>query len=140
MFDFLNFSTLQVKLGAIGSVVGTVLTYAFGWNDTVIALLCLMVFDWLSGVLGAVLNPSLALDSHIGYKGIGKKVGILLCVGLAHILSGILATSAVYELVMWFYIANEGLSILENLGKCGVPLPAKLQETLKQLQDKNNKQ
>lgn len=138
MTEFLNAfnpTAMQVKLGVVGSALGTFFTYVFGWNDIIVCLLLLMVLDYISGILAAIINEALALNSSKGYKGIFKKLGILIGVAVAHIIGQTLHVPALYDVVLWFYACNEGLSVLENLAKCGVPFPAKLKDTLEQLKD-----
>lgn len=128
-------SGLQAKVGVIYAVAGSALTYAFDWNDA-LALLCyVMMLDYLSGVMASYFNPELDLDSHIGFMGICKKIAILLLVSLMYRLSVALGQPMVYFAIIWFYVGNESLSVVENLAKCGVPFPKKLKDSLKQLKE-----
>ena len=98
------------------------------------ALLVFMVIDYLSGV--AVAFMSKTLNSSKGFKGIIKKAAFLAVVAVGHIVDGIMGMSgAVRLLVISFLLANEGISILENCGNIGVPIPKKLLEMLEQLKE-----
>ena len=120
----------QVEWGAITSVVGTCVSYLFGWDGLTGALLTLMVIDYISGVLAAYINPNLALNSQKGFRGICKKVMI---VAVAHVIDNTVGQTMSQTVVVWFFIGNEGLSIVENAAKSGVPVPQKLCDTLEQL-------
>ena len=74
----------EVQIGSITSAIGAVLTYFTGWNDALEALLTLMVIDYATGLLAAYINPNLKLDSHKGFRGICKKIVIILLIVLAH--------------------------------------------------------
>ena len=131
-------SLIPVRLEAVwGAVVGVpaaVSSYFFGgWNSAIEALLVLMVFDYASGFLAACINPHLALNSQKGFRGIARKIYILLIVALAHFVDTVLGTTQVCTLAIFFYIANEGLSIIENAAKAGVPIPDVVKESLEQL-------
>ena len=100
---------------------------------TAIVLAVLMALDYLSGVLCAVLDRK--LSSAVGFKGICKKVLILMLVGAAnvldvHVMGG---GGALRGAVVCFYLGNEGLSVLENAAHAGLPVPDKLREALAQL-------
>lgn len=123
----------EVQIGSITSAIGAVLTYFIGWNDAMEALLVLMVIDYATGLLAAYICPTLKLNSQRGFRGICKKIMIILLIVLAHELEKATGIPAVQSIVVWFFIGNEGLSILENSAKAGVPVPAKLRETLEQL-------
>ena len=123
----------EVQIGSITSAIGAVLTYFIGWNDALEALLTLMVIDYATGLLAAYINPDLKLDSHKGFRGICKKIVIILLIVLAHELEKATGVPAVQSVVVWFFIGNEGLSIIENSAKAGVPVPEKLRKTLEQL-------
>lgn len=123
----------EVQIGGITSAIGAVLTYFIGWNDALEALLTLMVIDYATGLLAAYINPNLKLDSHKGFRGICKKIVIILLIVLAHELEKATGIPTVQSIVVWFFIGNEGLSILENSAKAGVPVPEKLRKTLEQL-------
>ena len=123
----------EVQIGSITSAIGAVLTYFIGWNDALEALLTLMVIDYATGLLAAYINPDLKLDSHKGFRGICKKIVIILLIVLAHELEKATGIPTVQSIVVWFFIGNEGLSILENSAKAGVPVPEKLRKTLEQL-------
>ena len=103
------------------------------------ALIAFMVLDYMTGLISAYIAKK--LSSEVGFRGIAKKVFILVLVAVGHILDtqilggGVVCRSA----VIGFYLANEGISILENAGKIGLPLPEKLLDVLAQLKDQSEK-
>lgn len=123
----------EVHIGGMVSAIGTVLTYFMGWDDAVEALLVLMVLDYITGMLAAYINPNLQLNSERGLRGICKKIMILMLVVVGHELEKAVGIPAVQSVVVWFFIGNEGLSIIENSAKAGIPVPQKLRATLEQL-------
>ncbi len=124
----------EVIWGACSGMVGTIETYLFGeWSAVLEALVAAMVVDYVSGVLAAYINPGMMLDSRTGFRGICKKILTLLLVSLAHFVDSATGQQIVCTAVVWFFLGNEGLSILENAAKAGVPVPGKLRQTLKQL-------
>lgn len=129
----------ETKLGAAASAIGTVFTYLVGWSDVMEALLVAMVIDYLTGVIAAYINPHMMLNSQRGFRGICKKILILLLVALAHELDRATGAAMIQTVVMWFFIGNEGLSIIENAGKAGVPIPTALRSTLEQLTKRGDK-
>ena len=94
-----------------------------------------MLLDYISGVIAAYINPNLALNSQKGFKGIMKKVMILVLVSLAHFVDSATGQVLAQSIVVWFFIGNEGLSIVENASKAGLPIPDKLKDTLEQLKE-----
>ena len=126
-------SEKAMSFNAIVSGVATGLVYLFGGLDiALITLLIFIIIDYITGVTSSYLSHN--WNSAKGYKGIAKKVGIMLLVIVAVQLDRLTNADALFRnLVCFFYIANEGLSILENLGKIGVPIPAKIKEALEQL-------
>lgn len=120
--------------GTVTGVAGVVSEYFFGtWNAALEALVWAMVIDYLTGVIAAYINPRLMLDSRTGFRGICKKILILLLVSLAHFVDNATGQQIVCTAVIWFFLGNEGLSILENAAKAGVPIPDRLRQTLQQL-------
>ena len=105
-----------------------------------IALIVLMALDYVSGVMCAVEDKK--LSSAIGFKGICKKVLILMLVGVANILDvNVVGSGAILRgAVICFYLSNEGLSLLENAAYLGLPVPAKLKAILSQLHDRAEKE
>lgn len=113
--------------------ITAVATYMFGGIDLAFGiLLTLISTDYATGVIAAVVNSN--LSSEISYKGIFKKAGILIVVSLAHLI-GTYLNFEVRAWVIGYYIANEGISILENTGHMGVPYPTKLTDILSQLKE-----
>ena len=98
-------------------------------------VLVFIAIDYLTGILAAIYTKT--LSSEIGYKGIIKKVGILCIIAAGHLLGQSIGVETIRSLVIGFYIANEGISILENTGRMGIPYPNKIMEVLSQL--KNDK-
>lgn len=123
----------EIVWGGITAVGGTILSNFLGWDQSLEVLLVAMVIDYVTGVLAAYINPHMALNSQKGFKGICKKIIIILLVALAHELDKMTGQPLVQTMVVWFFIGNEGLSIIENAAKAGLPIPKKLRETLEQL-------
>lgn len=124
---------MQFQWGGIVAAIGTSFSYLCGWDKAVEVLLWLMVLDYVSGIMAAFINIDMALDSRKGYRGIVKKVMILVLVSLAHLMDMAMGQMIAQTVVVWFFIGNEGLSIVENASKAGLPVPEKLKDTLEQL-------
>lgn len=124
-------------IDSILAVTATTFIYLIGGLD--IALICLLiaiVLDYISGIIKAYVTKE--LSSKIGLKGILKKVGVLLIVMLSVLMDRVTGeTGAVRTLVIYYFVANEGLSILENLGQAGVPIPESIKKALKVLKKEN---
>ena len=129
------FNWLSIIVGAVG---GAIVSLLGGLDKLIIALLILMVLDYLTGVVKGVCNKK--LSSEIGFKGLLKKVLILIIVAVAVIAEQYLGVPAIREIVIMFFAVNEGISILENASQLGLPIPDKLKEVLLQLRDKNSKE
>lgn len=122
---------------SIIAVVCTTLVYLLGGVD--VALSCLLiaiVLDYVSGLIKAFIIKN--LSSKTGVKGIIKKVSILLIVMLAVLIDKVTGeTGAIRTLVIYYFVANEGLSIIENLGQAGVPIPQSIKKALKVMKKEN---
>ena len=124
----------EAAWGTMTGAAGVVSSYLFGaWNTALEALVWAMVIDYLTGVLAAYINPKMMLDSRTGFRGICKKIVILLLVSLAHFVDSATGQQIACSAVVWFFLGNEGLSILENAAKAGLPVPEKLKAALEQL-------
>lgn len=118
------------------AVLTTVLYFLGGWDMALKTLLIIIALDYLTGVCDAIANKK--INSKIGAKGIIKKVGYLIIVAVSVQLDQIVGdTGAIRNLVIYFFVANEGISILENWGSMGLPLPEKVMEVLEQLKKDN---
>ena len=128
----------ETQAGTATAAVGTTAAYFLGWNEATEALLVLMVIDYITGMLAAYISAEKKLDSRRGFKGICKKLVTLLLVALANELERASGISGLLMVVTWFFIGNEGLSVIENAAKAGVPIPQKLRDTLEQLQSEKD--
>lgn len=134
MKEFWN--TIQLVFAGIGGWLG----YFLGGCDGLLyALLAFVVVDYITGVMCAISNHT--LSSEVGFKGICRKVLIFLLVGIANILDvQVIGTGSVLRTaVIFFYISNEGISLLENAGHLGLPIPEKMMDILSQLHDRSEK-
>ena len=124
----------QLAITAIGGWLGWVLG---GWDGFLYALVVFVVTDYLTGLMAAAVEKK--LSSEIGFKGIFRKVLIFMLVGIGHILDArvIGDGSVLRTAVIFFYISNEGISIIENAGRIGLPIPAKLKDILVQLHSRS---
>lgn len=122
------------------AAIGTGFTWLFGTWDTAIAILILfMVLDYATGVIRGYVNKELSSD--VGLKGIARKTVIFVVLIVAVALDRLLNTGTwiFRTLVCYFYIANEGLSLIENCASLGLPIPDKLKEALAQLKEGKKK-
>ena len=129
-------ASIQVIFAGVGGWLGWFLG---GCDGLLYALIAFVVIDYITGVMCAIADKK--LSSATGFKGICRKILIFLLVGIAHILDvniigsgSVLRTAAVF-----FYISNEGVSIMENAAHLGLPVPVKLKEVLEQLHDRAEK-
>ena len=131
---------MKITLNNIMSVILTTFIYLLGGVDVALqCLLVMIILDYISGIASAIYNKN--LDSKIGLKGILKKFMYLVIVCVSVIIDKIVGnTGVVRTLVIYFFVANDGLSIIENMGKMGIPLPKKLIDTLNQLKNKGDEQ
>ncbi len=125
---------IQIAFSALGGFLGWFLGGADGF---LYALIAFVVIDYITGIMCAIVDKN--LSSEVGFKGICRKVLIFTLVGIGNILdvyvlgqAGVLRTA-----VIFFYISNEGVSLLENSTHLGLPIPAKLKDILAQLHDRD---
>ncbi|HEO3955989.1 TPA: phage holin family protein [Streptococcus agalactiae] len=126
-------ATNKVLFSAIGGLIGSI----FGEVDGFFfALMIFIAIDYITGLMAAAVEKRLA--SNIGFKGIFKKIAILFLVSAGHLIDTeiIKQGGAIRTMVIFFYLSNEGLSILENAVRIGLPIPEKLQALLKQFNEK----
>lgn len=135
MKEFWN--TIQLVFAGIGGWLG----YFLGGCDGLLyALLIFVAIDYITGVMCAISNRT--LSSEVGFKGICRKVLIFLLVGIANILDAhvIGSGSVLRTAIIFFYISNEGISLLENAAHLGLPVPEKIKTVLEQLHDRSTKE
>lgn len=130
-------TTIQLIFAAVGGWLGWLLG---GCDGLLFALVAFVVIDYITGIMCAVVDKK--LSSAVGFKGIFKKVLIFALVGVGHILDTrvIGAGSVLRTAVIFFYLSNEGISLLENAGHLGLPIPKKLKSILEQLHDRSEKE
>ena len=135
MKEFWN--TMQFIFTVLGGWLGYFLG---GCDGLIIALTCFVAVDYVTGLMCAVSDKR--LSSRAGFKGICRKVLIFTLVGVANIIDiQIIHTGSVLRTaVIFFYLSNEGVSLLENAAHLGLPIPKKLKEVLEQLHHKHNEE
>lgn len=135
MENFLNYFKVII------AAVGTGITWILGtWDIAIIVLIVFMVLDYATGLLRAWINKKVSSD--VGLKGIARKAVIFVVLIVAVLLDRLLNTGTwVFRtLICYFYIANEGISILENCAGVGLPIPEKLKDALAQLKNGEKKE
>lgn len=132
MKEFWN--TIQFVFTGIGGWMG----YFLGGCDGLLyALIAFVVIDYITGIMCAINDKK--LSSTVGFKGICRKVLIFLLVGIAQILDvNVIGTGSVLRTaIIFFYISNEGVSLLENAAHLGLPIPEKIKDVLQQLHERS---
>lgn len=123
----------KILFSMIGGLIGSL----FGELDGILyALLVFIIIDYLTGIFAAVVEKQ--LSSSIGFRGIFKKIAILFLVSLGHLIDTAIIKQGgtIRTMVIVFYLSNEGLSILENTVRIGLPISEKLQAILKQINER----
>lgn len=134
MKEFWN--TIQLVFAAVGGWLG----YFLGGCDGLLyALIAFVAIDYITGVMCAISDKT--LSSEVGFKGICRKVLIFLLVGIGHIVDAqVIGSGGVMRTaVIFFYLSNEGVSLIENAAHLGLPVPDKLKAVLEQLHDRAEK-
>ncbi|GAA0302264.1 toxin secretion/phage lysis holin [Gracilibacillus halotolerans] len=129
----------KVIQGIVG-IGGAITSFLFGgWPALLNILLAFVVIDYITGLIASGIQGK--LSSQVGWKGIAKKVVIFLIVGVAHLVDVALGgqTNMFRDTVIFFYLANELLSIIENAGRIGIPIPRILMNAVEALKGKGNK-
>lgn len=124
---------LQTVIVALGGWLGWFLG---GMDGFLYALVIFVIVDYITGIMVAIINRE--LSSAIGARGIFKKILIFIIVAIAHIIDSRLIgdSSVIRTAVVFFYLSNEGISILENAAQIGLPIPQKIKDVLAQLHNK----
>ncbi|HEL1761461.1 TPA: phage holin family protein [Streptococcus suis] len=123
----------KILFSMIGGLIGSL----FGELDGILyALLVFIIIDYLTGIFAAVVEKQ--LSSSIGFRGIFKKIAILFLVSIGHLIDTAIIKQGgtIRTMVIFFYLSNEGLSILENTVRIGLPIPEKLKAILKQINER----
>lgn len=125
-------NTMQYIFATMGGAIGAAMG---GYDGFLYALIVFVVVDYVTGVMVGILNKE--LSSRIGFRGIFKKVVIFSLVAVAHIIDTriIQNGSVLRTAVIFFYLSNEGISIMENAALVGLPIPKKLRDVLEQLKE-----
>lgn len=126
---------IQVALSALGGGIGWFLG---GLDGFLYALIAFVVIDYITGVMCAIVDKK--LSSNVGFRGIFRKVLIFVMVGIGNLIDTQLIGSgeALRTAVIFFYISNEGVSLLENAAHIGLPIPEKLKDVLAQLHNRTD--
>jgi len=117
---------------------GVVTAYLGGWDLMLTLLVGFVIIDYVVAVIVAAMDGR--LSSKVGFRGIAKKMLIFVVVGIACMLDAALGQDMLRNVTIWFYIANEGISILENLGIAGVPFPRRLSDALEIIRERGEKE
>lgn len=128
---------MKVIINSIFSFIATGFMWLVGGFDLAFKTLAIiMLLDYITGVISAMYKKK--INSKIGFKGILKKSLYIIVIILATLLDTLLNQNVIRYVVIYFFVANDGISILENIAKCNVKLPKKLTEMLEQLKNDND--
>lgn len=126
-------NAIKVGLTAVITWIGWLVG---GYDTMMVTLLLFMCADYISGIMCGITNKE--LSSEVGFKGIFKKIMILLLVGVTNLLGQATGIEGLRYIVISFYLANEGISIIENASILGLPVPQKIKDVLEQLKNTSN--
>lgn len=127
------FNKFSIIFGIVG---GFIAEFLGGFDGYIITILTLIVIDYITGIMKAIYKKE--ISSEIGHKGIIKKVAMLLVIGVSFMLEKNIGISSIRNIVIMFFIGNEGISILENVAEMDVKIPEKLKDILFQLRDSSS--
>ncbi len=126
--------------GVIAIVGGFLGWFLGGLDGFLYALIAFVVIDYLTGIMCGIVDKT--LSSEVGFKGLFRKILIFIMVGIGHLLDSLILGdgSVLRTAVIFFYLSNEGISLLENATHLGLPIPQKLRDVLAQLHDRSDKE
>jgi toxin secretion/phage lysis holin len=127
-------NTLTWIKGVFALVGGSITAVLGGWDLALQVLVLFVVLDYITGLVAAWYRK--VLNSRVGFRGIYKKVLLFIPIAICYALDQVIGQEILRSLAIFFYMANEGLSITENLGLCGVPVPEPLMGALEQLKQR----
>jgi len=116
-----------------GAAIGGGLLGIYGWSGPAEALIVCMILDYWTGILAAYVHPDKKLSSATGFRGICKKIIILCIIGTTYKVAVVTGQEFINTMTVWYFLANEALSVLENAANAGIPLPQKLIDSLEQV-------
>ncbi|MDL2310392.1 phage holin family protein [Peptostreptococcaceae bacterium OttesenSCG-928-C18] len=130
-------SWIQGVIAIVGGFLGWFLG---GLDGFLYALIAFVVIDYLTGIMCGIVDKT--LSSEVGFKGLFRKILIFVMVGIGHLLDSLILGngSVLRTAVIFFYLSNEGISLLENAAHLGLPIPQKLRDVLAQLHDRSDKE
>lgn len=129
--------TLDKTFKSIITVLGAVVGYLWGWSPLLPILLVFVVLDYVSGMLASAVEGK--LSSQVGFKSIPKKIMIFFLVAIGHLIDGLLGDNHMFrDAVIFFFLSNELLSIIENSGRMGLPIPSILTKAVDILKGKED--
>lgn len=125
----------QVAANSGFAFIGSISAFFFGeWSELLTLFFFIIIIDYVSGVMAAIVEKN--LSSSVGYKGIFKKFGMIMIVALAYQIDSFMNSDVIMTGAIFFFIANELVSITENYGRIGLPLPPQIKNIIKILRDK----
>lgn len=131
-------TTQQVAVTTSTGVLGALLTYSFGgWSELLSFFFLAMVVDYVTGI-GASIKEQKGLSSKVGFLGIFKKFLMAVVVVMAHKMDILLGSEIIMTGAIYFYLANELISITENYGRLGLPLPSGVKQVIQVLKSKED--
>ena len=125
-------------IGVLSIIGGWILSMIGGWDMALQVLVIVIVMDYITGLTAAWFEQK--LNSKVGFRGIVKKILLFVPVVLVYWLDQVLGTDYLRNMAILFYIANEGLSILENLGRANIPIPEFIKKALEVLRKQNGEE
>ena len=125
---------MELELGGITGGAGALAAYLFGeWNQALEALAVFILIDYLTGVMAAYIRPGAEISSEKGLRGIIKKLSLVTFVAFGHWLDYAMGQNVFCQIITFSMLGNEGISIIENLSICGVPVPDAIRNKLEKL-------
>lgn len=125
----------QIAANSGVAFIGSIGAYLFGgWSDLLALFFFVLIVDYITGVLAAITEKS--LSSAVGYKGLIKKFGMVIVVALAYQLDQFTGTNVIMSGAIFFFVANELVSITENYGRIGLPLPPQIKNAIAMLRER----
>jgi toxin secretion/phage lysis holin len=127
----------QNIFNGVASLVGGAITFSFGeWSQLLSLFLFVVLLDYISGISASIVEGK-GLNSAVGFKGLIKKFAIVLIIALSYQIDKALGLDVIMSGAIYFFLANELISVVENYGRMGLPLPSQIKKIIQVLKDKS---